>query len=451
MIPIVSILYFLLKFKKVFNQREQVYSKTTLITTIIICIFISTLMENVSAGFTATLAIFNLYFFIKNKKINKLLFISLLSSLVGSIFMFTSPGIRLSRELYNHSLGIVSTFKNSLFSNISLIIFQNKFIFLIITLITIVAINTNSINIKHKLIKYLYLSFVFLILFILSVSVVNNYIFIPQKIMSLTYYFFSRRFLVSFFWLTFLLSFIIPVLYIIRNKKIFLFLLSVAIFSLIPASLITQTGARIIAIIVFIMIGISSGFYSKIESNKLTFWLICFGIIVQSNKLLTIYHDIYKTQKIRQNVIDNTIILQHQQKWDYDQPLILPAFKTNHLLYNANPPPLNTSGHYLNFIRFYNLNPKTKVIFDDGFAYLNLNFKLNKNNESIIEIKPLENKYKYLFYIYKDGIEYFKSNYSNQTFIKINLNDPGKYTARCDMNLDGKVKTAYTDDYIIIN
>jgi len=302
MIPIVSILYFLLKFKKVFNQREQVYSKTTLITTIIICIFISTLMENVSAGFTATLAIFNLYFFIKNKKINKLLFISLLSSLVGSIFMFTSPGIRLSRELYNHSLGIVSTFKNSLFSNISLIIFQNKFIFLIITLITIVAINTNSINIKHKLIKYLYLSFVFLILFILSVSVVNNYIFIPQKIMSLTYYFFSRRFLVSFFWLTFLLSFIIPVLYIIRNKKIFLFLLSVAIFSLIPASLITQTGARIIAIIVFIMIGISSGFYSKIESNKLTFWLICFGIIVQSNKLLTIYHDIYKTQKIRQNV-----------------------------------------------------------------------------------------------------------------------------------------------------
>lgn len=372
-VPLVLILLYLVIIKKYLNKEKESlvkYKTSFLILISLLCLIISTLMENISAGFTVTLALLNIFYFIKTKHLDKLFIFSFIFSLLGSIFMFTSPGMHAGREVYNGSLGLFGTLTLSLPNNISLIIFENEFIFSIITLIVLMAVLTNAVSISKKPVKYFYLSFLTFVFLILSFSISNHHIFIPfyiffNKIFSV---FSTNNFTTSLFWLIFLISFLIPILHIKKNRNIFLFIFSIAIFSLIPASLITQTGARIITITVFIFIGISCGILNKIKFNskkikKIIFWIILFGIFVQINKLSVMYRDIYRTQKLRIKIIENTIILQHQQLWNYENTLIIPAFKKNYLYHTANPTPDNTY-HYLNFIEYYQLNPKTKVIFE---------------------------------------------------------------------------------------
>jgi len=356
MVPLVLILIYLKIIRKHFAY--QTYKIPFLILISLFCMVISTLMENISAGFTATLALLNLYIFLKTKKINKLFLLSFIFSLLGSIFMFTSPGMHIDRGLFSNSLSLFEILKSSLFYNIKLIIFENNFIFFIITLITATAILTNSILIPKKAFKYIYLSFLSLVLILLTISFSKT---IPSILL-------SNNFFLSLFWLLFLFSFIIPILYIKINKN-YLFLFFIAIFSLIPASLITQTGARIIMITVFIFIGIGCGILNQIEFNsdaikKIIFYTILFGLFVQVNKLSVMYLTIYNTQKIRLALIKNTVILQHQQLWNYDNTLIIPAFNKKALFYTSNPVPINTNFHFSNFIKYYQLNPKTKIIFE---------------------------------------------------------------------------------------
>lgn len=466
MVPFVFILFYLIKTKKyLLNNNEQTkYKKSFLILISLFCLIISTLMENISAGFTITLGILNLYIFIKNKHFDRLFIYSFIFSLLGSIFMFTSPGMHSGRELYNNSLGLFGTLKMSLPNNINLIIFENKFIFFSITLSTFIAILINSISINKKIIKYIYLSFLVLILFILIIPIINPYIFTPlffDKIFNLanriTSHFLIIRFTTSIFWSFFLFSFIVPILYIKKNRKVFLFLFSIAIFSLIPASLVTQVGARIIMIIVFMFIGIGCGILSQIKLNykniyKIIFSIIIFGIFVQVNKFLVIYHEIYKIEKIRELLTNDTAILQYKKEWDYNKPLIIPSFKMNTLFYTANPPPLKTSCHYLNFKKYYQLNPETKVVFDDGFGYISLNFNLEKkDNIAKMEIKPLEENYTYKFYIYKNNLDYYVSTQSANMIQTIKITEPGTYSLKCNMfDKNNNFKTAYSADEIII-
>jgi len=365
-VPLVLILIYLIITKQYLikiNKKTLIkYETKTLILISLFCLIISTLMENISAGFTATLTLLNIYIFLKTKRFDKLFLMSFISSLLGSIFMFTSPGMHTSRELYNNSLGLFGTLKLSLSANINLVILENKLIFFIITLITIVAILNNSIYIPKKIIKYFYPSFLFLILSTLSFSIINHYINIPF------FAILTNNFIFSLIGFIYLLSFLIPILFIKKNKKSYLFLLFVAIFSLIPASLITQTGARIITITVFIFMGIGCGILNQIKFNskkiqKIIFWVILSSIFVQINILSVTYRYIYKTQKLRESIINNTLILQHQQLWNYDNYLTIPAFKDGSLYHTANPSLINTKYHYLNFIEYYQLDPKTKVIF----------------------------------------------------------------------------------------
>lgn len=346
-------------------SKPKKYSKKNIFLIFLFCLIISTLMENISAGFTITLAILNLYIFLKTKNINKLLFASFISSFLGSIFMFTSPGMHTGREVYNNSLGLLGTFQLSLPQNINLIIQENNFIFFTITLVLFLSIISNSIFIKKPL-KYFYLIYISFCLLILFVSISNNHLPIPLFVNQILLVFLTNNFIGSIFWLFFLVLFLIPITSLYENKNTFIFLHLIAIFSLIAASLITQTGARIISICVFIFMIIGCKILDQINiSNKIykiLYWLIIFGIFIQINRLLVIYLNIYKTQKIRQSIIDNTIVVQHQNLWDYNNQLDLPSFEPNALYHTANPTSDNIY-HYNNFIEYTRLNPKTKIIF----------------------------------------------------------------------------------------
>jgi hypothetical protein len=467
LVPISSILLFLLFINNHLNKNyinEKTILKPNYIFFIsIFCLFISTLIENISIGFTGTLALLNIYIFIKNKKFNKLFLFSLISSVVGTIFMLSSPGIRVSRELYNPILGIIGTLRQSLHNNINLIIFDNKFIFLCITLITFFGVISGDLKISNKYLKYLYLFFLSIISGIFIFPMLYSYLPIPHFLQQTYFlalrfsnYFQVNRLLISFFWLFYLISFILPITSFKQHRTQLLFIFFVGIFSLIPASLVTTVGARIITITVFMFIGIGSTFLSKINFSKsqyksIIFWIILFLIYIKTNILFVTYNNITQTQKIRQMLINDTLLLQHQRKWNFSQTLILPAFKENTLYPTSNPPPLRTNGHYL-FFKIYNqLDPKTKVIFDDGFGYSELNFNLLSQNISKMEIKPLDNQYTYSFILLKDGFTFYTSSPSAYLSHEFKLYDPGKYTLRCNMiNSKGEVKTAYSADEIII-
>lgn len=461
--PILLILIYLYKIKTNLTVSSIKIKKFSLISAGIFCLIISTLMENISIGFTITLGLLNLYVFIKDKKIDKLFLVSFIFSLLGSIFMITSPGLKITRDVYNQSLGLIGTLKLSLPNNINLIIYENKFIFFFISTITLISIISKSIYISNKLIRYFYTLFLIFTSSILFIPLIKPYIFTPfftEQIFlfleKITNQLLTLNFSVSIFWFLFLISFLIPILFIKKNKEIYAILLFIAIFSLIPASLVTQVGARIITIIVFIYIAISCGFFNQIkikqkQIKKALFWLTIFGIFNQTNKIIIIYKDIFQTQKIRQSLIDKTVLSQYQQTWDFDKPLIIPAFKINTLFYTANPPPIKSSCHYLNFIKYYQLDPKTKVVFDDEFGYISLNLSLENDNLVKMEIEPLENNFNYVFYIQKDNLDYYVSTQSANTIQRIKIIEPGKYSLKCNMiNKDNKIKTAYSSDIIFI-
>lgn len=367
-LPLLLILIYLKIIKKdLLNLDKNINYKRNFIFFIsIFCLIISTLMENISAGFTFSLAILNIYTFLKNKKINYLFIFSFISSLIGSIFMFTSPGMHAGREVYNNSLGLLGTINLSLPLNIGLTIFENNFIFFIISLFALITIFNKSIYISNKILNFCYLIFISFSSLLLFTSIINQYLSIPNLIIPIYLFFFLPGIFGSIYWLIFLLSFIIPISFIKTNKNIFILIYLIAIFSFIPASLITQTGARIISITVFCFMAIGCGIFNHLKFSstisKLIFWPIIFGIFVQANILLVIYLDIYQTQKIRQKIIDNTIVLQHQQLWNYQQELFIPSFKQNSLYHTANPT-LDNTYHYNNFIRYNRLDPETKVIF----------------------------------------------------------------------------------------
>lgn len=364
-VPLIFILTYLKIIKKDLESLDsnKKYPLKFLFLISIFCLIIATLMENISAGFTLTLGLINVYVLLKNRQINQLFLTSFFFSLIGSIFMFTSPGMHAGREVYNSSLGLFGTFQQSLSQNIRLIIIENSLIFFIITLINLIAIITNSV-ISKKSIKISYLIFNFTALIILLLFMSNGHFPIPQFLHQLSNIFFGNNFIVSIFWLIFLILLIIPIAKIKTDRNLYVFLYFIAIFSLLPASLITQTGARIVSISLFILIGLSCKVLEQVhlKYSKILYWIILFGIFVQINRLFVIYLNIYKIQKTRQSIIDNTLILQHQGLWNYNKQLILPSFPENSLYHTANPSPDNIY-HYNNFIEYTQLDPKTKVIF----------------------------------------------------------------------------------------
>ena len=363
MVPITAILFFVYKNKIEINTLKKI-KKTKIIASISLCLFISTLMENISAGFTLTLGLINTYILFKNKRIDYFFVTLFIFSLLGSIFMFTSPGMHNFREVYNESLGFLGTFKSSLFQNINLTILDNNFVFFAITLTTIIAFITNSISTK-KIIKHLYLIYLFLIILILLFSIfskyLHNYLFFNQ-IQSILL---TNNFIVSIFWLLFLILFLIPIISLNKNKNIFIFIYLIAIFSFIPASLITQTAPRIISITVIFFIGIGCGIlneiqFKSIEIQKIIYGLMMFGIFVQANRLSVIYRNIHETQLVREKIIENSFILQQQGLWDFKKELVLPKY--DNLYPTANPD--QNGFHYLPFLNYFKLDPKTKVVFE---------------------------------------------------------------------------------------
>ncbi len=344
---VLFILFWLIYFIK--SSPNNYLEKARVIGLYIFTFIASTWMENLAVGFSATLFIVNIYFFIKNKKINFNLLGCFLLSFCGLLFLFFSPGMRLSRELYNSQLGIISIFQQSFFTNLKLLIFENKIIFLLLIIISSLFFWQKKFYQKINN-KILFITFIVLQVFcLLSLS-------------------FQENIFLFFIWFLYLLIFPFCFLNLnFKNKNWFYLFYIYFIFSFIPLLFITQTGARMVAMPLFAIIGIITIIFNNLifkNKIKLIIYIILFlSIFLKCFSWTNIYLKINQINQNRRSAITRVVETQKNNLWNYDTDVLyLKSYKKDLLLYDG----VTRSGefHYEYFLKYYNLNKETKVIFE---------------------------------------------------------------------------------------
>lgn len=431
---------------------------------LVYCLFTATLVEHISASFTMFLFILNGYYFVKNRRLNGILFASLLSSGLGSLFMFTSPGMKQSREMFDPQ-GLWLTLRTSLNLNLRMIIFDNNIVFSTLSFSSaVLIIQRQGYAQLKRLINYGFALYFFVVGMLLLVPAMSAYLFPPffyPKVIQYSFSFLTNMLsgtagMTTVFWSFYLMSVFYPISLIDKQKRGYFILLGLlALLSLIPSSIITQVGHRIISNVVFIFIGITAGIFSLLNLNSIKksiiTLIVIFGIFNQFNRWQILYRKISDIQNIRNVAIERAVIQQYQRVWDYSKPLIVPSFAADHLLYTANPPPLRTSGHYLNFKLYHGLDERTIVIFDDGFGYSELRLNSYEKNGLSAQIFPLDTNFNFEFILKNQQGQIVKQVDSEKTTVDFGRQAKGVYTVECIMkNSDNKTKRAYSADEIKI-
>ena len=352
--------------------KKQLLQKNSWLTLILFSLFafiIASWVENLGIGFTAVLLFANLCFWFKNKRINPLLVLTFLASCLGLLFLFTSPGMRNVRDVYNETKGLFGTFKLSFPQNINLFLYQNKPIFAILSLLSFLLIKTNNIKVNNRFFTICYLILMIGISIVLIIPLIPPYLsgFNTLSIY-INKYFFSGLINETIFWFIFILSFIIPIYYLKKNRKLAFFTYIYTIFSLLPLFFISQSGNRIIAVpvISYSMLAIifaTQIVIKKTEIWKATHYILIFAVFLRLVNWLYIYTSIKKVQTIRESIFKEVMISQSLQKWDYKNDIIrMPKFDSNQVL-NSGVSKIGEF-HYLPFLRYYHLNPDTQIIFE---------------------------------------------------------------------------------------
>lgn len=326
-------------------------------------------MENLSAGFVASLLFVNIFYLVKYKRLNFPLFFSFIFSSLGLLFLFTSPGMRTVRGLNNENESLYNTFKISFPRNIDLVVYQNRFIFSVLAFLNILLIKTNNIKLKNKIFTNLYIGFLIFIFLVLTVSLISPYVLGHLDLLN-TYinnYLFTLRLSRAIFWFGFLLSLILPIYYLKQNREIAFLTYTYITFSLLPLFFINQTGNRIIAVPIICYAMLATLFCTQIIIKNAQIWKIGYyalilAIIIQVTNWLELYTSINKTQKVRESIIKEVVILQSLDKWSYEKDVVtIPKFQKGQVLNNGTSN--HGEFHHLPFLKYYHLNENTQLVF----------------------------------------------------------------------------------------
>lgn len=149
-LPMFLCILYLVLVDKVWDENWQ-SKKIYYIIMIILNVFIPTMVEHISVSLVVINLLLSLIYYLKNKKINKLLLTNLIISIVGFLIIYLSPGAQLRASEYefsNYSLfkKIIVNIPN--FINYTFI--KNTFlIILIIILINVFIFYKHKINFKR--------------------------------------------------------------------------------------------------------------------------------------------------------------------------------------------------------------------------------------------------------------------------------------------------------------
>lgn len=156
-IPMIFLIFLIYINRNIFNDSDIKYNKIFYIIIPILSFINSMFVENVTVGIITVYILVIVYQYIKNKKINILMLISMFTSLIGLYLMLNSPGTlnRLNTmDAFNNMTlieKIISTFPRQL----NEVFVKNSYLTLILVFISIVLIKDNIKGIK----KYILILF----------------------------------------------------------------------------------------------------------------------------------------------------------------------------------------------------------------------------------------------------------------------------------------------------
>lgn len=315
-----SILLLLIALNMVQKLFADTKFNTKLIIPSILVFYLSSLViENLTIFLFLFLVILNIVYLIKNKKVNFNLLISLSSSLLGLLTMFTHPsyfGVLSGEDGYRTISGINEIFYNAI-RNFTEIIFPNSItnnliLFIILTIFMITYVYKNSSKKKNN--KLMYTSLCFHVICLLYFIIVKyNPDWMPLLKYSKIFNFgVSILFIINLF----------VVLYLVYKSKAYnsLLICGVVIGMVAPLFVVSPLGPRNFLLIYVLEVLLVLDVYRisdfTLDYNKLKY-LICIIIFVIVGYYVSIYgyitlisirRDNYVKEQVTSNNIENNIL-----------------------------------------------------------------------------------------------------------------------------------------------
>lgn len=289
-----SLLYFYLVYKNEMSSR--IINVILFLLSIIIPMFV----ENIGCAFVFANVLLLVYYYIKNKKINKLYLINFIISMVVLIIMLLSPGSAL-RSLENSEFNSLNLFSKIL---VNIPNFNNYVLFKNTNLLIV-----SLIPINYYIIKKYNKKFAIVFNLIPLLSIVNNlYFILPMKFSFLQDIGIinTNNLIYLVFTIIYFIYFILSINYIIKNTKLKLFLyylLIVGLLSSLVMLIIPVWGNRITLFTVITMIIISVVLIDNIYSYK-NYNIIKFVFISSCIYFICCFICIYNVNKVRVNYIN---------------------------------------------------------------------------------------------------------------------------------------------------
>ena len=360
-VPVLLLLiYYWLYFK--FIEKG---GKKLLVIMSILSFSIGTWIEHIAVGFSITLVLMNILTLIEYGKDKLKILIPSFFAVLGTIIMFMSPGMHMSRVIVSDNGFIVTIIANIKHMYVH-IICRNSYLILIMLVIILIGLLKS-----RKRILLLIIPNIALIL-LTSISAIYNLVGIRKLEFILKLFPTDENIYFNFYLALFviLLTFILIVssAFLSKRRKELLYLIGLFIFSMGPLCLTPNAGSRISSIAFFILVLITIILYLELPSvktEKLMKYCIFVLTFVAMDKMVLLMKRINEVTQERNLLINEARMRQKFNEWDYNkQVLLLPKYFANDVRHDGVV--FVGDFHYSQFLEASGLDPKTRVLFVDS-------------------------------------------------------------------------------------
>lgn len=201
-IPMIFLMFLLYLNRKIFDKNSKLkYNKALFVLLPILTFINSMFVENVTVGIISVCILVSIYDYIKNKKINVLMIICSVISIIGLYLMISSPGtIARSNTMPGfQNLSLIGKILKTFPRQMNYVFIKNSFLILLLLVIIFTIVKRNIIGIK----KYV---FYFLTIPIPLVTLIENlyYCIFKRGIRHIEFLLNCNNLIVFIYWLVFL-------------------------------------------------------------------------------------------------------------------------------------------------------------------------------------------------------------------------------------------------------
>ena len=344
-----SLIYYVIIDKLMFNEYNKVYLRISYIVTNIILFYIGLTMENIAATMVVSSIILSIYTYINKNKLRYLLYSNTIISFISFTILRMSPGsaYRLERDNTGWvNLSLFEKIENGIPNFIRYTFLDNYLLIVFLSIICIILVLYNKTNIRKRILT---------ITLSLSAIVITslNYYDIYSDITSI----FS-----IIFWLGYTLNVMYDLFILLEGKNQLraMFYFMIAGSSNLVMLYSPLFGARSSLYTIFYIIIVICIIINEVNINKYINIVISALCIIIVTRYGYQYYDIYGTIN-EVNVERDSIIEYYRQNPNVEEAWILRY--PDYYLHGANVEP-DDIYHLETFKRYYNLNQEpNKIIF----------------------------------------------------------------------------------------